>query len=135
VTEGHRGVTPPPCLLDAAAATVPAVIARPAYLLLVIALLTARVTCAWGLGVDPCCSADASVHGASIESHVETGEAQHEDKLDHTLHAGHCHCLWETVAAVEVAAPVAAQPDWGAYHPQPPTAEPRGIDRPPKPSA
>ncbi|MGD2063431.1 MAG: hypothetical protein PVF51_07610 [Nitrospirota bacterium] len=108
---------------------------RPAYLLLVIALLTARVTCAWGLGVDPCCSGDAGVHGASIESHVETGEPPHEDGLDHTLHASHCHCLWETVAAVEVASPVAGQPDWGAYHRPLPAAEPRGIDWPPRPCA
>jgi hypothetical protein len=123
------------CLLDAAADTVPAVCARPAYLLLVLALLTARVTCAWGLGLDPCCSDDADVHVAAVECHLAAGEIPHEDRLDHALHAGHCHCLWEMVAAVELATPGEGQPTWGMLHREPPTGEPRGIDRPPRPCA
>jgi len=109
------------------------VLSRPTYLLLVVALLTARVTCAWGMGADPCCSGNTDVHDTAIENQLGTAEVPHEDGLDHTLHAGHCHCLWEMVAVVAVVAPGEGQPDWGAHHPELPTAEPRTIDWPPRP--
>jgi len=121
-----------PCLLQAAADTVAAVVTRPAYLLLVLALLTARVTCAWGLGVDPCCGEEGDVHATALASHVETDEPAHEDGVDHAVHAGHCHCLWEAVTELTVVPPAEERPTWGASHRGPPAAEPRGIEWPPK---
>jgi hypothetical protein len=108
------------------------VLTRPAYLLLVLVLLAARVTCAWGLGADPCCGGDDDAHGVTSAGHVVPGEPPHEGGLDHALHAGHCHCLWETVAEVTVVAPAEERPTWGASHRGPPAAEPRGIEWPPK---
>jgi hypothetical protein len=134
VDRGHDE-TPRPCLVDAAADTVPAVFTRPAYLLLVVALLAGRVTCAWGLGADPCCGDDDDVHVSTTECHLTTTEIPHDEGLDHVLHAGHCHCLWQTVAAIEVVAPGEGQPAWATHHREPPTGEPRGIDRPPRPCA
>jgi len=125
-------VTSRPCLLDAAADTVPAVFTRPAYLLLVLALLAARVTCAWGLGVDPCCGEEGDLHAASVASHMETEEPGHESEVDHAVHAGHCHCLWEAVAEPTVVPPAVAPPVRGVDRHELPAVEPRGIDRPPQ---
>jgi len=121
-----------PCLLQATADTVAAVVTRPAYLLLVLALLTARVTCAWGLGVDLCCGEEGDVHATVLASHVETDEPAHEDGVDHAVHAGHCHCLWEAVTELTVVPPVGAPPGHGVDRQELPAVEPRGIDRPPQ---
>jgi len=111
---------------------VAAVSTRPAYLLLVLALLMARVTCAWGLGVDPCCGEGSDIHAAPIASHMESDDPGHESDVDHAVHAGHCHCLWEAVAEPTIVPPAVAPPARGVDRQELPAVEPRGIDRPPQ---
>ena len=81
------------------------VLLRVTYGLLILIILTARAGHAWTLIADPCCHESGKTQHASPTTHVLPEEAGGESAMDHALHAGHCHCLWEMPAVVMIVVP------------------------------
>lgn len=103
---------------------------RPLFLVLTVALLLGQVGCAWGRMADPCCKGEPGRAAEVAATHDKTSAP--EPDADHALHAGHCHCLFQVVAAVAVTVPLPVATVWPPHPTTPPAATPQAIDYPPE---